>query len=148
MTSSGVGSGEGATEAAEQAAALERVLLTRALASGDFGALHLRFDVAVLQRYRERGATLIRTRTVGRISLPGRWTLDVGIAPGDHEVHVAARDLRERLPAEEQAHWVAHLVSTPASARYLQMSIARGACIDDGEPEPWLPPTGSDTGTG
>jgi hypothetical protein len=146
MTSSGVGSGEGATEA-EQAATLERLLLTRALASDDFGTLHLRFDAAVLQRYRERGATLIRTRTVGRISLPGRWTLDVGIVPGDREVHIAARDLRERLPAEEQAHWIAHLAPVPASARYLQMSIARGACIDDGEPEPWLAPTGSDVET-
>ncbi len=125
-------------DAAEQAAALERLLLTRALTSGDFGALHLRFDAGVLQRYRDRGATLIRTRTVGRVALPGRWSLDVGIAPDDREVHLAARDLRERLPAEEQAHWVAHLVATPVSARYLQMSAARGACIDDGEPEPWL----------
>lgn len=127
-------------DGAEQAAALERLLLTRALASGDFGTLHLRFDAGVLQRYRERGATLIRTRTVGRVSLPGRWSLDLGIAPGDIELHVAARDLRERVPAEEQAHWVAHLVPAPASARYLQMSIAQGACIDDGEPEPWLAP--------
>lgn len=126
--------------AAEQAAVLERLLLTRALASGDFGALHLCFDVLVLDRYRERGATLIRTRTVGRISLPGRWSLDVGIAPGDRELHVAGRDLRERLPAEEQAHWVSHLVPAPASARYLQMSIARSACVDDGEPEPWVAP--------
>lgn len=123
---------------AEQAAALQRLLLTRALTSGDFSGLHLRFDVGVLQRYRERGATLIRTRTVGRVSLPGRWSVDVGIAPDDREVHLAARDLRDRLPAEEHAHWVAHLVSSPVSGRYLQMSIASGACIDDGEPEPWL----------
>ncbi len=79
-------------DAAEQAAALERLLLTRALTSGDFGALHLRFDAGVLQRYRDRGATLIRTRTVGRVALPGRWSLDVGIAPDDREVHLAARE--------------------------------------------------------
>jgi hypothetical protein len=110
--------------------------------------LHLRFDVAVLQRYRERGATLIRTRTAGRVSLPGLWSLDMGIAPGDLEVHMAARDLRDRVPAEEQAHWVAHLVAEPLSARYLQMVIARGACIDDGEPEPWLAPAEAGGTTG
>ena len=118
------------------AAALERRLLTRAVAAGDFGALHLRFDVAVLTRYRERGAKLVRTRSVGRITTP-LWSLDVGIAPGEAVVHVAARDLLERLPEGERAHWVQHLVLQPASAAYLQMSITPVACIDDGETEAW-----------
>lgn len=118
-------------------AALQRRVLSKALAAGDFGGLHLRFAAAVVDRYRAiEGAKLIRTRSVGRISTP-RWTLDLGIAPGDAEVHVVARDLLERVPAEEHAHWVQHLVTEPRSARFLQMMIAPGACIDDGEPEPW-----------
>jgi len=127
------------TDADQQViAALQRRVLTRALAAGDFGALHLRFAVGVVDRYRAiEGAKLIRTRSVGRISTP-RWTLDLGIAPGDAEVHVVARDLLQRVPAEEHAHWVQHLVPEPASSRFLQMMVAAGACIDDGEPEPWL----------
>src|ERR1700720_2318659 len=100
-------------------AALERRLVARALVTGDFGALHLRFDARVVDRYRERGAKLVRTRTVGRISMP-QWSLDLGIAPGEAEVHVVARDLYERLPEAERAHWVEHLVPAPASVHYLQ----------------------------
>ena len=119
-------------------AALQRRVLSRALAAGDFGGLHLRFRVAVIEKYRAiEGARLIRTRSVGRVSTP-RWTLDLGIAPGNEEVHVVARDLLERVPAEEHPHWVEHLVADPASSRFLQMMIMPGACIDDGEPEPWL----------
>src|SRR5688572_5852121 len=88
---------------------LERRLLTRALASGDLGTLHLRFDAGVLARYRERGARLVRTRSVGRVSM-AQWSLDLGIAAGGTEVHLAARDLLERLPEGERAHWVEHLV--------------------------------------
>lgn len=118
--------------------ALERRVLVRALAARDFGALHLRFSAAVVDKYRAiEGAKVIRTRTVGRISTP-RWTIDLGIAPGDDEVHVVARDLLEKVPESEHAHWVEHLVVTPASSRFLQMMIMPGACIDDGEPEPWL----------
>ena len=126
------------TDAESQAAAaLERRTLSKALAARDFGGLHLRFVIAVVDRYRAvEGARLIRTRSVGRIATP-RWTLDLGIAPGDVEVHVVARDLLERVPADEHAHWVQHLVAEPASARFLQMMIAPRACIDDGEPEPW-----------
>jgi hypothetical protein len=118
--------------------ALERRVLARALAAGDFGMLHLLFDASVIDRYRAiEGAKLIRTRSVGRISMP-RWTLDLGIAPDDRQVHVVARHLLERVPAEDHAHWVEHLVSAPASSRFLQMMIMPGACIDDGEAEPWL----------
>jgi hypothetical protein len=121
----------------EQAtAALERRLLTRALSAGDFGLLHLRFDVAVLARYRERGARLVRTRTVGRITMP-QWSIDVGIAAGDRWLHLAARDLLERVPETEHAHWVEHLAPQAASASYLQMCMTPVACIDDGETETW-----------
>ena len=119
------------------ALALERRLLARALAASDFGGLHLHFDVAVLERYRERGATLVRTRTVGRVALAGRWSLDLGIAPGEQQVHLPARDLLDRLPVEEHAHWVAHFVGAPASERFIQMRMTSAACIDDGETVTW-----------
>ena len=119
------------------ALALERRLLARALAASDFGGLHLHFDVAVLDRYRERGASLVRTRTVGRVALPGRWSLDLGIAPGERQVHLPAGDLLDRLPAEEHTHWVAHFVGTPASERFIQMRMTSAACIDDGETVAW-----------
>lgn len=118
--------------------ALERRVLARALAGQDFGGLHLRFSIDVVEQYRAHpAAKLIRTRTVGRISMP-QWTLDMGITNDDSEVEVVARDLLERVPAEEHAHWVEHLVVQPASSRFLQMMIMPGACIDDGEPEAWL----------
>ncbi|RLT28082.1 MAG: hypothetical protein DWI48_01615 [Chloroflexi bacterium] len=117
--------------------ALERRVLARALAASDFGGLHLRFSIDVVAKYRAHAAgKLIRTRSVGRISMP-QWTLDMGIANDDSEVEVVAKDLLERVPAEEHAHWVEHLVVQPASSRFLQMMIMPGACIDDGEPEAW-----------
>ena len=130
-----------ATEADLLALVLQQRLLARALTANDFGGLHLHFDITVLDRYRERGATLVRTRTVGRVSLPGRWSLDLGIAPSERAVHLPAADLLERLPAEEHAHWVAHFVTAPASERFIQMRMTTAACIDDGDAVPWEAPT-------
>ncbi|MGE0228683.1 MAG: hypothetical protein AB7I38_08820 [Dehalococcoidia bacterium] len=118
-------------------AALQRLLLTRAFASKDSGRLILRFQASVMDRYRERGASLIRTRTVGRVSFPGRWSLDVGIAAEDTEVQVPFEDLIDRLPEAERAHWVEHLVIEPASFNFLRMRLAGAACIDDGEAQQW-----------
>ena len=129
---------EAAVDAVDAATtALERSLLGRALAARDPGRLHLRFSADVLQRYRERGAELVRTRSVGRISVRGRWSLDVGIAANGAEVHLPVQDLLDRLPEEEWPHWVSHLVPTPASASFLQMRMTAGACIDDGDTERW-----------
>ena len=120
---------------------LERAVLRRALAARDAGRLHLRFDASVIDRYRTRpGATLLRTRTVGRIALPGRWSLDMGLASGPDGralVHLPVADLLERLPEEEWDHWVEHFEPGPASASYLQMRMTPQACIDDGEPGEW-----------
>jgi len=116
--------------------ALQQLLLRRALAAGEPGRLHLRFDVRVLDRYRERGAQLIRTRTVGRVAVSGAWSLDVGIAP-DRQLHVPFDDLHERLPDAEREHWLAHLLDAPLSVSFLQMRLAPGACIDDGDTEAW-----------
>jgi hypothetical protein len=75
--------------------------------------------------------------------VPGKWSLDMGIVDGDAapatgaEVHVTLRDLLDRLPEEERDHWIAHLVPQPASASFVQMKIAAGACIDDGDTRPW-----------
>lgn len=133
--------------AADRAVALEQTLLRRVLASGDARRLHVRFRADVVERYREvPGAQLIRTRTVGRVTIPSKWSLDMGIVDGDAapatgpEVHVPIGDFIDRLPEDERAHWLDHLVPQPASEAYLQMALAAGACIDDGETGPWEPP--------
>ena len=54
--------------------ALQQRLLQRALAAGAPGRLHLRFRADVVDRYRElASAEVMRTRTVGRIAVTGRW---------------------------------------------------------------------------
>ena len=126
---------------AEDSRPLERALLRRALEARDPGRLQLRFDAGVVDRYRARaGARLLRTRSVGRVQVPGRWSLDLGLARGPdgrEVVHLPAADLLDRLPREEWEHWVSHLEGAPASASYLQMRMSPGACIDDGEPGEW-----------
>lgn len=120
------------------ALALQQTLLSRALQARDPGRLHLRFRAEVIQRYRELAAAqVVRSRSVGRVALPGRWSVDVGIAEGGGEVHLPAQELLDRLPEEEWPHWIEHLVETPASANFLKMRQAAGACIDDGETEAW-----------
>jgi hypothetical protein len=123
---------------------LEQAVLRRALAARDPGKLPLRFRAAVVDRYREHAsAQVVRTRTVGRIAIPGRWTLDLGIVDGDAtpptgpEVHVPFQDFVDRLPEAEWPHWLEHLVEAPASANFLQMRMTPGACIDDGETYDW-----------
>lgn len=117
---------------------LQRLLLNRALIARDPGRLLVRFHASVVDRYRERGGQLIRTRSVGRITIRGGWSLDVGIAPGDAEVQVPMQDLLDRLPEEERAHWLDHLVEEPASLNFLRMRLTAAACIDDGETEAWV----------
>lgn len=122
---------------ARSAEGLERTLLSRALAARDASRLHVSFDSAVVDRYRAiEGAQLLRTRSVGRIALPGRWALDVGIAP-DGSLHVPFQELVDRLPESEWPHWLEHLCVRPASPVFLQMRLAAGACIDDGETGAW-----------
>lgn len=116
--------------------ALQQSLLRRALAARDPARLHVRFAPGVLDRYREAGCELLRTRSVGRISSGRRWSVDVGIAP-DGSLHLPFKDIVERLPEEEWPHWLEHLASEPMSAAFVQMRVAAGACIDDGETEAW-----------
>lgn len=116
---------------------LQQSLLRRALAAGEAGRLHVRFAGAVVERYRTvAGAQLLRTRSVGRIAIAGRWALDVGIAP-DGSLHVPFQELAERLPEDEREHWLTHLIEEPASIAFLQMRLSPVACIEDGDTEPW-----------
>lgn len=116
---------------------LQQSVLRRALAARDASKLHVYFDGAVIARYRAiEGAQLLRTRSVGRVTLTGRWSLDVGIAP-DGSLHVPFQDLVDRLPEDEWAHWIDHLLARPVSPAFLQMRLSAGACVDDGEPEAW-----------
>jgi len=131
------------TSAASSAASsnLEQAILRRVLRSGDGRALHVHFRAEVLDRYREHpSATLLRTATVGRVSILGSWSLDLGIveAPGAPTVlHTTLGDLLDRLPERERDHWVEHLLPSPVSLNFVQMRLSAGACIDDGEPRPW-----------
>ena len=123
-------------------AALQQTVLRRALAAGDARRLHVRFSAAVLDRYRSMpSAELVRTRTVGRVGIARRWSIDVGIveddATGETVLHASMEDLLTRLPEEERAHWVAHLIPDAASVNFLQMKMAAAACIDDGDTIPW-----------
>ncbi len=116
---------------------LQQSVLRRALAARDASTLHVAFDGAVVDRYRAiEGAQLLRTRSVGRVAIRGRWSLDVGIAP-DGSLHVPFQDLVDRLPEDEWAHWIEHVLDRPASPAFLQMRLSAGACVDDGETEAW-----------
>ena len=118
--------------------ALQQTMLRRALATHDVGRLHLRFDAEVVDRYRRlAGAQVMRTRSVGRVAVTGRWSLDLGITEGGGAVHLPVQDLIERLPEEEWPHWIEHLLETPASVNFLKMRQTSAACIDDGESERW-----------
>jgi len=125
----------------DASADLQRLLLRRVLKARDAGRLHLWFDGAVIDRYHDQpGAQLMRTRTVGRVAIAGRWSLDVGLAedgPQGVLLHLPVQDLLDRLPESEWEHWVSHLVTPSASERFLQMRLSPGACIDDGEPQQW-----------
>ncbi len=116
---------------------LQQSMLRRALLARSANALHVHFDGAVVDRYRAiDGVKLLRTRSVGRIAITGRWSLDLGIAP-DGSLHVPFQDLLDRLPEDEWPHWIEHLLERSSSAAFLQMRLAAGACVDDGEAEVW-----------
>jgi hypothetical protein len=117
--------------------ALIKVLVRRALAQGDATRLHLHFDAAVVQRYREtNGFSVIRTNPVGRIKKQGGWSLDVGIAPGESVIHAVFADLLH-LPEAEREHWAEHAVDVPGSATFISMRMTPSACFDDGELRAW-----------
>ena len=90
--------GRSTTEEARATLALQQAVLRQARAARDPGRLHLRFDVAVAEAYRGgNGVELLRTRTVGRISVGRRWSADVGIA-SDGSLHVPFQEFVDRVP--------------------------------------------------
>ena len=120
-----------------------RTRLLQRVASAEPGLAQIWFRASVLERYRGTpGFQLVRTNTVGRVR-GADWRLDFGISgetPGqepDVLVHICARDLGERIPEGERAHWISHAVTLPASVNFLAMQSTRGACIDDGDLRSW-----------
>ena len=110
----------------------------RAFQQQDPALVQVSFAIAVLDKYRGVPAfSLIRSDTVGRIKRQGGWTIDVGIGEEGRTVHACLFDLMNALPPEERDHWAQHVVSLPLSQHFLQMRLAAGSCIDDGEARPW-----------
>ena len=110
----------------------------RAFAAQDPALFQLSFAAAVLDKYRgAAGYELIRTDTVGRLKREGGWTIDLGIGEEDGIIHACLRDVLHALPEEERDHWAQHVVALPMSRTFLQMRLAGGSCIDDGEVRSW-----------
>jgi len=116
-----------------------RLIVRKALLSGDPALLQASFEVAVLERYLGSEAySVIRTETVGRLRKQGAWSIDFGIAPGETTIHASWHALMFALPEEERAHWANHTAATLAlSAMFLQMQLSPNSCHDDGELRPW-----------
>ena len=114
-----------------------RVAARRALAGGDPAYLHLHFEQAVLDRYREGASfSVIRTDTVGRVRKQGGWSLDFGIAPEEDLIHASWADLQQ-LPQAEREHWSGYTTLPPSSRMFLSMRLAPGSCFDDGDVRSW-----------
>jgi len=113
--------------------------VARAVSSGDASALPIHFSAAVLHRYLDRGAKILRTNTVGRLLQPGKAVIDFGIVEDDAVIHLRFGDIAALIPESEREHWLAHLVAPAASRPYLQMTLQPGACHDDGELREWTP---------
>jgi hypothetical protein len=116
-----------------------KVVLKRALTTGDPALLQVSFAAAVLDRYRADAAyQVIRTNTAGRVRRQGGWTLDFGIADDERAVHTSWAALVQSLPEDERDHWVEHAVVTASlSENFLRMQLAAGSCFDDGDVRTW-----------
>lgn len=113
--------------------------VARAVNSGDASALPIHFSAAVLHRYIDRGAKILRTNTVGRLLQPGKAVIDFGIVEDDAIIHLRFGDIGSLIPESERDHWLAHLIAPAASRPYLHMTLQPGACHDDGELREWTP---------
>ena len=118
-------------------ASYEALLLKKALA-GNLQLTPIFFDVGVLDKYRSgSGFSLIRSNTIGRLKREGSWSLDFGISPEEKFIHVSAGDIADRLPPDEQAHWIRHLAAPAMSQNFVKTRLTTGACIDDGDTRKW-----------
>jgi hypothetical protein len=114
-----------------------RLLLNRVF-QGQLDGLPVWFDRRVLDKYRQSPSfKVIRSNTVGRVTLQGSWSVDFGISPDERLIHLTAGDLGQKLPAAERNHWASHVVTLPLSRNYLTMRAGAGACIDDGDIRTW-----------
>lgn len=112
--------------------------VARRILAGNVALAQVWFDARVLDKYRQSSSCkIIRTNTVGRLKA-STWSLDFGIGGDDSAlIHVSAREAVERIPEGEREHWEAYALALPASGNYLLMQMTRGACIDDGDVQPW-----------
>jgi hypothetical protein len=115
-----------------------KVVMRRALLDSDPSLLQVSFDVAVLDAYRGKAHSIIRTDTVGRVSKERGWSFDFGIAPDERSVHASWRALMTMLPEGEREHWAMHAAPTSGvSDMYLRMQLSPNSCHDDGEVRGW-----------
>jgi hypothetical protein len=115
-----------------------QVVLRRALASGDPSLLQLSFDAAVIDRYQGRAdIRVIRTNTAGRVQKQGGWSIDFGIADGEHTIHSSWKALAHQLPKDEREHWATHVIGVAMSENFLRMQLAPGSCFDVGDVRTW-----------
>lgn len=112
-----------------------KTLYRKTLLAGDAALIQVTFDAAVLDRYREAGISVKRTRTVGRVKAAS-WSIDFGIGPGDATVHASVGSLL-MLPEAERQHWALHADAPGLSEHYLKMLLHPGSCIDDGDTIDW-----------
>lgn len=106
--------------------------LEKALAEENPLILPVYFRIDVLRKYRDEGATLVRTDNVGRLLVLGRFAVDFGLVADHGLIHLSFGDLLHKVPAAERPHWLAHLAAPPTSDKFLRMRI-RPACTEDGE---------------
>lgn len=116
--------------------AMERRYLEKVLVEKDAGGAHVTFHVDVLNRYRDAGYTMYRTRNAGRVQAPEGWRLDFGIVDDAGVIHAALRDVL-KLPRAERRHFAAYGLSAGMNARYLKMQMGLGACVDEGDIAAW-----------
>ncbi|MSQ33594.1 MAG: hypothetical protein EXR60_04155 [Dehalococcoidia bacterium] len=114
-------------------------LLYRRVLSGQSPLLAPVFvDAAVLERYSGRpGFSIVRSDTIGRLKKEGAWSLDFGISPPGHVIHLSVGDMISRLPDGERDHWVGHILAPPLSENLTKAQLSPGGCIEDGDTRPW-----------
>lgn len=101
------------------------------------------FRVGVLQPYlMDPTCRVVRSDTVGRVSRPGGFSLDFGIAPDEQTIHATLGDLASRLPAREREHWFPHVEDRAFSGPFVKMLLNPMSCMDDGPIRPWRPTGG------
>lgn len=112
-------------------------LINHVLKNDKLGKLQLFFDAGVLEKYNGTDTfKIIRTDTSGRVSKKGIWAVDFGISAEDSLIHITVESFVHQIPEAEQEHWMAYMVTLPASKNFLK-GVVRPGCIDDGSIRDW-----------